>query len=1325
LLDETSEPKWRSEAIPLDDYITTSERTYPDIETQYEQIDTAVDIAEDLDLPLIAVTDNYKTLADKPEGKRPDIMQFEAAPTPTRWERFKKFFTADRPALSPDADRMEKIDRAFDIAIGSPLRVFLKLGKGMMLNVPDLMWAGIKKITPEDVFSDELMNMNLDEAMDYAAGYNPSGFQKMTGELAEFVGRIQTVAPIAQKLGVIGNTPKDISVLQKASEAAKIFGAATVTEQTAKWASTKIDPSEAEYGYEGPTAVLRDMALGAAFSIAHSGVKAVWAKLTPTEQVRALKVLGLKKGATPDQINVASRNLAREYHPDKVKGFEQEFKNIIKARDLLRKGEPQDIVFRGQKVQFTPKLLVGEKIVAGKVVKPEVPTKVVKAPARVPAKAPVVPVEPRKPVEPTITAPEAEAKSVKGPSGITEGEIVEGIRLWSRAGKKPRFPRSFEWRKAKQIQEKLGNEGQLDIYDQADTGTLYGNITFPDGRVYPVRIADHPTKTTLHIVGKAKREAKIPKGLAKPTKAEQVVEKIGESKEVVVPDTDIESVAGPDIDSVSLERKGFATVPELRAITDASKKVFDTVLTFGEVRRQNPQLYDRLMKTFGKRSAAMETAVNKLERIMPKTVPLADDVLLANTYEVKGQEPPERLKELYDNLSKILAENEKQILKEGILSRTFQERMIDENLARMAALEETLKHPAKSKRMQRLIAENEALKNMRYLPHTQVARNVIADKINKLPDDKRKAFLDRLSSVYRKRAGKMTLKDYLKAGIIEPKDVRLSRLTAQALADYQRRSAMKALHDLAKEQGLIQPTSDALRAEGWLNQREIGITAPELKEKLVHPLYAQALREMVAARSGRGGLRRELFAMVKIGQFIKPTIIYTYNAVQKMFRGMYSLNPKTEAVALRQAFHHVLNKTELYDKLNQDNLFQFPYEVSRGTQEEQLQLWMNRHDPDIDRAIKYAEKITDTAFINTDISKRRFIRNIFMSAHRAIGRLTWTGDKVQRTQSYLVNRQMGYGHDDAIKLASRSHGAYSELSKKYKDFMSKYFFVYSFRWLMPIEMGKVLLEPVIEGAYKFLKTGERPPRHKMERWAKAVIASIAIPVFVDSYMRWRGFEPEKKLGPLAWKYKKTVVVDGREHEIVVGLNYILNQPIKYWQRLTSYNPIKPETRWMQSMKNVAKWELHPIYRIFFWDISQNRRSFGTGQKVYDTEANTAIQLAQVIGYTFGQSFRFIGGFMDAMGEGEMTELERERQEVILKEGLNGFDRILFTTLGYNYTRLPLEERQRIAMAQLNKEIMIRGITFHRKYEDEKLQDKMKQLEEWAMKMQTWIEDDMQ
>jgi len=190
------------------------------------------------------------------------------------------------------------------------------------------------------------------------------------------------------------------------------------------------------------------------------------------------------------------------------------------------------------------------------------------------------------------------------------------------------------------------------------------------------------------------------------------------------------------------------------------------------------------------------------------------------------------------------------------------------------------------------------------------------------------------------------------------------------------------------------------------------------------------------------------------------------------------------------------------------------------------------------------------------------------------------------------------------------------------------------------------------------------------------------------------------------------------------LNYILNQPIKYWQRFSSYDPIRPETRWMQSLKNVAKWEIHPLYRIFFWDISQNRRSFGAGQQVYNTEANPILQFGQISSYIMGQSFRFIGGMMDAVGEGSMTDKEKEKQKTILKEGLTSFDRILFKVLGYSYTRLPLEERKNIDKARLLKEIRTRGIKYGRKYEGQKLDEKMDELRNWALEIEKWIEEDM-
>lgn len=398
-----------------------------DADEETKRFSKSIDAAIELDLSLLDVEQFYGSIVDDPQSIAPPKTAEVPIQTIAPWwsteipEEFRKpadigmairapridgrgfwkwfwdeRLVTKRPPLPPNADRMEKIDRAFDIALGGPLRLFLKISKGLTLNIPDVLWAGIKRITPDEVWTDEVRQMNLDEAMDWAAGYNPSGFQKMMGEIGEFAGRINTISPLLTQYNIwAGVSERSLSVLEQAAETALLFGGAAAIEQGTGFAAEQIDPTEAEYGYQGATAVLRDMAIGAAFSLVFSGVKGAWSKLTPSEHARALKVLGLKKGATQAEITKAAKELALKTHPDKVKGLREEFVKVITARDTLRTQPEQDIIFRGQKVKFTPKLLPGEKVVAGKIVKAEVPIK--------PPVKPVAPIT--KPEAPVIARP--------------------------------------------------------------------------------------------------------------------------------------------------------------------------------------------------------------------------------------------------------------------------------------------------------------------------------------------------------------------------------------------------------------------------------------------------------------------------------------------------------------------------------------------------------------------------------------------------------------------------------------------------------------------------------------------------------------------------------------------------------------------------------------------------------------------------------------------------------------------------------------------------------------------------------------------------------
>lgn len=795
---------------------------------------------------------------------------------------------------------------------------------------------------------------------------------------------------------------------------------------------------------------------------------------------------------------------------------------------------------------------------------------------------------------------------------------------------------------------------------------------------------------------------------------ERAIETTGE---MVVEDAKADKIIGDTMPS------GLAITPRFGAIREAYHRAHDWLFTFGQARREDPELYDQLMSAFGKRNAAVEKAISQMEDIIPKSVTLENDVTMAKVYEDKRLSPSDEIKDDYDKFALLLDELSKKQQAEGLFAQPFNERMIEENNIKIEKLAGELVHPEKSIRIKRLRDENAVLKQMRYLSHSIVAKRTIESKINSLSGDKKKAFLSRLSAFYRKRKGKLFLADYLKAELITKEDMRMTRLATEELADYYIRSAYQGLYDYAKEKGYIKPISEELRNEGWLNQKELGITAPELKDKLVHPILASALAEMKAMRVGRGSLVSQIFGMTKIGQFIKPTIVWVYDAVQKYMRGMYSFNPVTESKALVKATESVLKKDELYHQLNESNLFQFPYEVTRAAREEQIEKFIHQHSAEIDTVTKQLEKITDTKWLDPDMTVGKLVKNILMAGHRAIARFTWTGDKIQRTQSYLILRKFGYSHEEAVKVAASSHGGYSLLSEKYKAKASKIFFVYSFRFLMPIEMGKTISEPLI--AAKDEMGGAKIPKHHWERMVKAVIGTALIPIGIDQYMKWRGFEKEGvHLGPLAWKWRKEVQVEGQTREIVIGFNYILNMPVKYAQRLMHFNPISSTTRGLQMLKNIAKWELHPLYRIFFWDINENRRSFGTGVRVYDPDANTIIQSAQIAKYIFGQSFRFYGGMMDAVGEGDMTEKERREQDEIFDTALSTFDRVLTSALGYKYTRQPLKERKAIMHKYLQKESISRRFEIVRKYEGKELENRKEGHERWLRKCVNWIENDM-
>lgn len=209
---------------------------------------------------------------------------------PEGWQRFVEFFKgapSGRPVPLPqDAGRMEKVDRAIRTYVSMPLRTALKFLKGLELNSADVGWAMLKKIVPESAWDKQVKQMNLDQAMDWAFGHNPSGFSRALGDVAEFVGRLKTAKKIGEGTGILGELPKSIGVMGRALEAGKLGLISGTVEETTAVLSEMIDP-DTDYGSEGATGVVKEGLVLAGFSLGKSLALEPVLKTKPGEAIIA------------------------------------------------------------------------------------------------------------------------------------------------------------------------------------------------------------------------------------------------------------------------------------------------------------------------------------------------------------------------------------------------------------------------------------------------------------------------------------------------------------------------------------------------------------------------------------------------------------------------------------------------------------------------------------------------------------------------------------------------------------------------------------------------------------------------------------------------------------------------------------------------------------------------------------------------------------------------------------------------------------------------------------------------------------------------------
>lgn len=640
---------------------------------------------------------------------------------------------------------------------------------------------------------------------------------------------------------------------------------------------------------------------------------------------------------------------------------------------------------------------------------------------------------------------------------------------------------------------------------------------------------------------------------------------------------------------------------------------------FGTAYVSDKKLSDKLETSFSEIASAPLRGVREVAEAFskfPKTS-RQDRMDVTFAYESAAKDSLEpRLQPIYDLVQSAMTQMENSLITAGVLKKSFAELRDERINDLMKELDIAKKLSFREMKLEKeLLDEIKFLKTVRnYLSHSVVLQRVVETKSKTLSIKERKNFTNKLTDLYQKRKGKLTLKEHFDSGLLSEADVDIVKLTMGTYADGFQKLAIRSLVDWGKDLGYIVPKNAKLiDPKNYVlgTDTSYGNRISDLQNKKIHVLFDDGFKEILGYNRKPANWYTRLLGAVKIGQFFNPAIIYKYNALQAFYGGSWTVNPKTVA----KAFTAVNTKNELFLELDKYGLYQKQDLPIKRDIDREIAITSRQTLDRVGDSFKsrVGDILLDQAGFNkNDITKmlsdKKFmdaITTVISSPSSVVGNLTWYGDEVQRTMSAITLINKGYSPKEAAQTAARIHGAYSLVGTKYKQTMRNIAFVYSFRMLMPWKYNIQPTTTIINEAYK-KATGKQGDKRKTKAAAWTLGVTMGIPLVVDMTLRANGWtdamEEEKsgfrktleptvinigedgKYGKFRgffpqWKYTKPVTMpDGTEKEIVLALGNILNMVSKGAVRATAPIPessnIPVDQAW-----NYLQWEINPTYKL--------------------------------------------------------------------------------------------------------------------------------------------------
>ena len=233
----------------------------------------------------------------KPETFTPDPLKQYFMPVPKR-KFFENFLPTQTPGLPPweEATTREKAEKILKPATGIVANTLWRA----LAFAARPAYAAYKRARPQDI-PEEMKDMTLDEAVAHLSGRDPSGLEKLMGGVMEFVGPTKLAGSVLGKIG--GQAPKAVGLLGGAIKTAETWGAGEVVNQLGKRMAQEIDPSEANYNYEGMIAVVKTAAT--ALPIGAIGTTELAPIVKTALEATVFGSLTAAEGGTPEEIVTA------------------------------------------------------------------------------------------------------------------------------------------------------------------------------------------------------------------------------------------------------------------------------------------------------------------------------------------------------------------------------------------------------------------------------------------------------------------------------------------------------------------------------------------------------------------------------------------------------------------------------------------------------------------------------------------------------------------------------------------------------------------------------------------------------------------------------------------------------------------------------------------------------------------------------------------------------------------------------------------------------------------------------------------------------------